>query len=197
MMSHRHEDDEFQVFLRGEDELARALQALEQPRPPEALDRAILEAASKAAPGPQQAANDPVVPEAPEARRPAPGFLRRLRVPMGLAAGLAVAVLTTWQWRQLQSPAAGPGAPVVIAQADAPPITDDSVVMRSVPRPAPDGQSAGFDRAQPAQWLAAIERFLGEQKNDDALDEWIRFRSAYPQYPVPAALAARFDALKP
>lgn len=92
-------DEQFDAFLRGEDDLSRRLQGLTQPASSPKLDAAILgyvkagleqeaRAAQAARPA---AANDAVIEGAPP--RLAPGLGRRWRIPAGIAAGVLAGVL--------------------------------------------------------------------------------------------------------
>jgi hypothetical protein len=62
------------------------------------------------------------------------------------------------------------------------------------------GRAAGADSPTEAQrdpqvWLLQIERALKAEQSKEALDEWTKFRRAYPDYVVPKELAERIDAL--
>lgn len=88
------EDAEFDDFLKGEGDLARQLQGMPQPQPPEALSAAILARAAAdmdGDAGPRASANDAVHDAAPAAP-PARHYLRRARVPLGLAASVVLAL---------------------------------------------------------------------------------------------------------
>lgn len=217
-----HEDQEFADFLQGRGELAQQLQNLAQPQPPEALTQAVMADAERALEKPQ-AANDAVIPDAD---RSAPsGWLPRMRMPLALAASIALGVVGALLWRDAPSPDAlvvasthadGTGAPsptlpphpgadgtfaqgkanppMVIAQTAAPPITDDSVVMRSVPIPD-HGADAAQDKP-PQAWLATISTLLQQGKQRETLEAWDKFRKAHPDYPVPEVLQTQIDALK-
>jgi len=112
------DDKDFDAFLQHEGGLAQLLKTLPQPMPSADLDAAIL-AAAKAEleknPAPQvvpipatTAANDPGSPAA----QVTPGFVRRWRVPLGLAASLLVTMqLVRWQMIEEQTV---PGAPAVL-----------------------------------------------------------------------------------
>ena len=95
MNPHDHtEDAAFEDFLKGEGDLARQLQGLPQPPVPEALSAAILaRAAAGLGDGARTgaSANDAVHGGAPAAA-PARHYLRRARVPLGLAASVALAL---------------------------------------------------------------------------------------------------------
>ncbi|HTD03450.1 hypothetical protein [Undibacterium sp.] len=45
-------------------------------------------------------------------------------------------------------------------------------------------------------WLALIEELLKAELRKDALDEWKKFRKAYPDYPVPDKVAQQLKALQ-
>lgn len=46
------------------------------------------------------------------------------------------------------------------------------------------------------QWLSLLTELLDRRLDDDARDNWARFRREFPDYPVPPALQARIDALQ-
>lgn len=48
----------------------------------------------------------------------------------------------------------------------------------------------------PGAWLAAIDALLKAGLRRDALEEWDRFRAAYPDYPVPAETTDKINALR-
>jgi hypothetical protein len=151
------DDKDFDAFLQHEGELTQLLKALPQSMPSADLDAAIL-AAAKAEleknPAPQSvvqipattAANDP---GSPAAARVTPGFVRRWRVPLGLAASLLVTVqLVRWQLTEEQTV---PGAPAVLyesapvaAPASAAPAMLQDKVLDDVSAPA--AQSAAQEK---------------------------------------------------
>lgn len=49
--------------------------------------------------------------------------------------------------------------------------------------------------ARAERWLALLAELLDRRLDADARDSWRHFRHEYPDYPVPAALQARIDAL--
>ena len=49
--------------------------------------------------------------------------------------------------------------------------------------------------AEPEQLLGRIETMLKAEQNAEALAAWNKFRAAYPDYVVPAALEAKIKAL--
>jgi hypothetical protein len=112
----QEEDAEFEAFLRGEGDLARALQTLPQPAPPAALDAAILalvETDLAIQPIAALAANDPVIPAAD--RQQKPNFIARWKIPLGLAASALIAVQLGWMQWHTPSPASSDV--LVVAQA--------------------------------------------------------------------------------
>lgn len=48
----------------------------------------------------------------------------------------------------------------------------------------------------PKVWLAAIDEMLKAGLRRDTLDEWDKFRAAYPDYPVPAETTDKINALR-
>ncbi|MQA18532.1 hypothetical protein [Rugamonas rivuli] len=121
MNPHDHtEDAAFEDFLKGEGDLARQLQGLPQPSVPEALSAAILARAAADLGGGARAgesANDALHGGA-QASSPARHFLRRARVPLGIAASVVLALFVV---RGL------------MPQAFAPEVRQDSVVQESAP----------------------------------------------------------------
>lgn len=63
---------------------------------------------------------------------------------------------------------------------------------------APAGQSGAMavGAPDPAAWLAAIDELLKAGLRRDTLEEWDKFRAAYPDYPVPAETTDRISALR-
>ena len=89
-------------------------------------------------------------------------------------------------------PAPAPAAPAPSAQA-APQASTHVEVTGS--RIARSDQAATDPRAE--QWLSLLTELLDRHLDDDARDNWARFRREFPGYPVPTALQARIDALQP
>ena len=115
--SHEHGDDaDFAAFLRGEGELARALQSLPQPRPPDALTAAII-ARAEADPGRPSPANDSTHPAA--GPRSFAHFLRRARVPLGMAASVLFGLTLVFESMHPPAPQRQ-AAPMAAAPAAAP-----------------------------------------------------------------------------
>ena len=89
------QDDEFDAFLRGKDELSLLLRDIPQPSPSERLDNAILADAERAAvrnrmPSPA-AANDAILPVSERVRRPS--FATGWGIVLGLVAGAGITFL--------------------------------------------------------------------------------------------------------
>lgn len=84
------------------------------------------------------------------------------------------------------APAIAPPPPPTAAAAAAP-ISVTGSAARSAIAPANDPKAAA--------WLNVIDEMLKADLRKDALDEWKKFRLAYPDYPVPEALAKRIAAL--
>ena len=88
------DDAEFEAFLKGEGELSRRLQALDQPSPSADLDAAILGRIRTSMEQQQrEAANDPGAPAS--GPRIAPVMGMRWRVPVGIAASVLVGLFAT------------------------------------------------------------------------------------------------------
>jgi hypothetical protein len=56
--------------------------------------------------------------------------------------------------------------------------------------------SAQAGTPDPKAWLAAIEELLKAGLRRDTLEEWDKFRAAYPDYPVPAETTDKINALR-
>ena len=48
----------------------------------------------------------------------------------------------------------------------------------------------------PAEWLDQIEAMLGAGNDDELLEQWRKFRQAYPDYPVPHTTSERIRAIR-
>jgi len=59
---------------------------------------------------------------------------------------------------------------------------------------APPGKAESTPRAE--AWLSAIDEMLKAGLRQDALEEWEKFKRAYPDYPVPEKLSAQIRLLK-
>jgi hypothetical protein len=166
-------DDDFDLpdsralndFLRGEDELSRALNKLPQPQPPEELTRRILADAERALGSP--AANDNLPPGSQ--RPPSGHWFRRFRFPLAAAASVIIAVLVSVQWRYMPAeqetilagtPTGSPGAPANAApegseQRAAPPTVGQHDTRPRAPDrpqpPAPPPEPARQDHTMLAQ----------------------------------------------
>lgn len=154
MNPHDHtEDAEFEDFLKGEGELARQLRELPQPQLPEALSAAILARAASDLDGaavPGASANDAVHDAAPAAP-PARHYLRRARVPLGLAASMVLALFVV---RGLMPQAFGPSLEREPVSQEAVP-ADSQVATAS---PAQEAPAAAVSAPPPAPKLAQAKR---------------------------------------
>lgn len=89
--------------------------------------------------------------------------------------------------------AAPPAPPAPAPAAPAPQASTHVEVTGS--RIARNSEAASDPRAE--QWLALLTELLDRHLDDDARDNWARFRREFPDYPVPPGLQARIDALQP
>lgn len=109
-------------------------------------------------------------------------------------------------------PAPAPAAPTVFYRSPPPPPAPAAPAPASAPsaqatpqasthvevtgsRIARSDQAAIEQRAE--QWLSLLTELLDRHLDDDARDNWARFRREFPDYPVPPSLQARIDALQP
>jgi hypothetical protein len=99
MSPNDHEDQEFDDFLQGKGELAQQLKSLSQPQPSEALTQAILARVQRDLEQPE-AANAPSFSGVAR-----PGWIRRMRVPLTLAASVTLGIAATMLWRDTEAPA--------------------------------------------------------------------------------------------
>lgn len=67
---------------------------------------------------------------------------------------------------------------------------------RAAPAPQSEAQSAMPVPDKPEVWLARIEKLKRDGTPRQTLDEWVKFKRAYPDYPVPKPLAAQIEELK-
>ncbi|MBV6324335.1 hypothetical protein [Duganella violaceipulchra] len=155
MNPHDHtEDAEFKDFLKGEGDLARQLRELPQPQVPEALSAAILARAASdlgAAAVPGASANDAPHDAAPAAP-PARHYLRRARVPLGLAASMVLALFVV---RGLMPEAFGPEVERAVVSQEAAP-EDAKIAVASPEEQAPSATVSA--PPPPAPKLAQVKR---------------------------------------
>lgn len=96
------------------------------------------------------------------------------------------------------APAPAAPAPATPAPAPAPAVVSGQL-SRAV---TVTGRRSRVDAAgiasapDPKAWLAAIDELLKAGLRRDSLEEWDKFRAAYPDYPVPAETAEKINALK-
>lgn len=168
---HDEHDDavQFDAFLNGDGALANALRQLPQPSPSAELDQAILADAERALAQPPAA-------NAPDGGNPGqpswmPHFLRRNRVPLGLAASVIFAVTIGLQWQEPRMDEVREAVIDVRLPAEAPP-------------PPPLSVMAGADREQaPAAPAAPAKRVLRAPGKQDGVAS-----QAQPSVSAPVAL---------
>ena len=118
-----HDSAEFDRFLAGDDALSRRLKALPQAEPSAELDAAVLASIERAVAAEivQTVASQPA---ANDAVGPAPGVARRLTrywaLPVGLAAGIVLAIAYRSHEDEQQGAETAQSAAKVVAQADTP-----------------------------------------------------------------------------
>lgn len=167
---HDEHDDavQFDAFLNGDGALATALRQLPQPSPSAELDQAILADAERALAQPPAA-------NAPDGGNPGqpswmPHFLRRNRVPLGVAASVIFAVTIGLQW---QEPRMDEAREAVI----------DVRLPAEAPQP-PSSVMAGMDQQQaPAAPVAPAKRALRAPGKQDTVAS-----QAQPSVSAPVAI---------
>lgn len=203
------EDAAFEDFLKGEGDLARQLQGLPQPPVPEALSAAILaRAAADLGDGARAgvSANDAL--HGGTAAPPARHYLRRARVPMGLAASVVLALFVV---RGLMPQAFEPEVrQESVAQESAPPaakmvelapnrdVAASVAVAEPAPAPAPlppSVASAPVRVAKPAAALRPSARYA--PMADIAVAPAPASVPALSEAPLPAPEAAEVKVLAP
>lgn len=180
------------------------------PPPVEEKPRAALPAAD-AAPVPQAAARATARRPAPP---PAPVAESEVAAPQAPVQAEAPASAFAPPAAPVAAPAPAPAyapplpAPVALGRASAPVSASafSELQAKSAPRPVvvvdrrsrveAGAQSPAQSAADPADWLAAIDEMLRAGLRRDTLEEWDRFRAAYPDYPVPAQTIDKINALK-
>ncbi|MES3022069.1 MAG: hypothetical protein V4857_10855 [Pseudomonadota bacterium] len=219
-MSNKHWDDdaEFDAFLKGEHALSHGLKSLPHPRPPAALDDAILQRVmaglaedARSAP----AANDPGEQVQP---RPGKPFSTRWGVPAALAASVLFAVVGVRQWEgdraqqaateqalgepavaveaapQAAPPAAeaSAGAPVV---AEAAPAVVSAAPADVIAAPAAGSSAPAKVRGAPAEARAAPKRNFAETRPSARAP--VPVSVAAPQAPEPMPMPMPMPAPAP
>lgn len=100
----------------------------------------------------------------------------------------------------LAARAAPPPPPPMIARpapAPAPPpAAAIAPLSTTIVSPSARQEAAAANTAKAAAWLNVIDEMLKADLRKDALEEWKKFRLAYPDYPVPDALAKRIAAIE-
>lgn len=92
-------------------------------------------------------------------------------------------------------------APVPAPQAQAQPegqvrVQGHKVRRLSDDKAAADAASAGEPAESASEWLQRLEKLLQEGKHKQALEEWRKFRLAWPNYPVAPATEKQIEALQ-
>jgi hypothetical protein len=118
-----HDSAEFERFLAGDDALSRRLKALPQAEPSAELDAAVLASIERAMAA-ETVQTVALQPAANDAVGPAPGVARRLTrywaLPVGLAAGIVLAIAYRGHEQEPQGDETAQSAAKVVAQADTP-----------------------------------------------------------------------------
>jgi hypothetical protein len=156
----------------------------EKPAPPPAPPESLPASPVLAMPAPVPAPVMPSIPAGEFARAPAP-------VPAPTA------------------PAAAPEYPLIPESARAAPPAVPDYAPRPLPAPEPAAAppvakaatavrvtGSSIQVLPPKEWLNSIEHLLDEGETAAAAEQWKRFRQAYPDYPVPDAMAERLKVLK-
>ncbi len=152
----------------------------------------------------------PAAPKAPAAQASAPASVMEDAAPpppppppLSYSAGAARAPAMVLPPAPAPAPApepltvaAGVAAPKQEASRAVQVVARRSRIDVQTPAPAPTGTAAAAASQDPAVWLAAIDELLRAGLRRDSIEEWDKFRAAYPDYPVPAATAEKIDALK-
>lgn len=192
-----NDDAEFEAFLKGEGDLARALQGVPQPSPPAALDAAILGRIRTSIEQQQgAAANDPG--EAVPAPRLARGLGMRWKVPAGIAASALVGLIATHAYQSgisgdlVSAPAQERAADAVMKQeasvVGAPAAADPAPVAEAVPAPAPAAKPAASPKPMGGAQSRPVP--LPVPAPAPAIQDAAENRSFAPPPPAPAPAAA-------
>jgi hypothetical protein len=93
-------------------------------------------------------------------------------------------------------PQAGLRAPGVSAQRAKVPVDNAAEKLESARSASPLMPPSAMAVQPGAAWLQQIEKLIQANQGKEALDEWKKFRSAYPDYVVDKALLMKIDGLK-
>jgi hypothetical protein len=173
--------------------------------------------ATQSEPAPKAAIDTETVAPAPTPAKTAPPPRQKQLAPHRSAPELAKAPAETPS-PEMPAAAPPPPPPPVIssyASAPAPAVSDMAnaksatvevsgrrsrvVEARRSSEPEPLSTQAGAMAAaapDPKVWLAAIDELLKAGLRRDTLEEWGKFRAAYPDYPVPAETTDKINALR-
>lgn len=115
------------------------------------------------------------------ASKKAPDYLKRWRIPLGLAVAVLLTLnVTGVGWFSKKPVPAQPAA-------EAAPTSQQAVLAAPLPAQA---------KLDPATWLLKIDALLKAGDAQTAQQEWLAFKQAYPDYPVAAELQQRLAKLK-
>ncbi|WP_211441691.1 hypothetical protein [Collimonas humicola] len=155
------------------------------PAPPSALSRQNYAASPSQPASPESSASRAraiIMPAAPVADVPAPVAPAPDANYSPPPAPAAAAPAPTYSSAPAPALASGAGARALPTQSEMAPVV------------APSGKAESTPRAE--AWLSAIDEMLKAGLRQDALEEWEKFKRAYPDYPVPEKLNAQIRLLK-
>ncbi|WP_211473573.1 hypothetical protein [Collimonas humicola] len=155
------------------------------PAPPSALSRQNYAASPSQPASPENSASRAraiIMPAAPVADVPAPVAPAPDANYSPPPAPAAAAPAPTYSSAPAPALASGAGARALPTQSEMAPVV------------APSGKAESTPRAE--AWLSAIDEMLKAGLRQDALEEWEKFKRAYPDYPVPEKLNAQIRLLK-
>jgi hypothetical protein len=179
----------------GQARLAEALPS--PPPPPPALPTHHTPEATGLAP-PAKAIPPTSKLHQPAARHIAPQVAERVAAP---AQAHAPALAPAPAPPPLPAPAPAPAvdryryaAPAMADERRAVEVTTQRSRSEAVPVLSNEAKSAA--RPDPNIWLAAIDEMIKAGLRRDAVEEWDRFRAAWPDYPVPPETSEKINALR-
>lgn len=202
------DDKDFEAFLKREGSLAQLMQKLPQATPSAELDAAILTAAKeeleKAGAAPKPAANAANDAATSENKAVVPSFVRRWRVPLGLAASLLVTVqLVRLQLTEEQTVANAPAILMERAASDAAPAAANLQDKAPVDEGAPALKSGSEEKSKKKVSAPVAAKRLAGDRNEVASEAktapavvsqqpaFERYAPAATQPPVAANTSAR------
>lgn len=144
----------------------------------------------------------PPPPSEPATRRgpPAKSLPRQARVAAPAKSEVAVAAsvadVAPAANQVVPAPAAPAPAPAAPAPASAAPYGELSRAVTVTGRRSRVDPASSAISPDPKAWLAAIDELMKAGLRRDSLEEWEKFRAAYPDYPVPAETTEKINALR-